>query len=107
MDPVVDIFFEVRGNGVSADHGYVLYGAVARVLEAREDAWFHRLDQVGLHLLRGVYDPRGRLLLGPRTLPATFIPKVLPLAGKRLVVGGARRLEGARTGGHLSPSVGS
>ena len=93
MGPVVDIFFGVRGNGVSADHGYVLYGAVARVLEAHEDAWFHQLDQIGLHLLRGAYDRRGRLLLGPHArfglrLPAALIPKVLTLAGKRLVVGG-------------------
>jgi CRISPR-associated protein Cas6 len=93
MGPVVDIFFGVRGNGVFADHGYALYGAVARVLETPEDAWFHQLEQVGLHLIRGVYGPRGRLLLGPRArfglrLPATLIPKVLALAGKRLVVGG-------------------
>jgi CRISPR-associated protein Cas6 len=67
-------------------------GAVARVLETREDAWLHQLDQVGLHLLRGAYDRRGRLLLGPRArfglrLPAALIPKVLALAGKRLLVG--------------------
>ena len=59
----------------------------------REDAWFHQLDQVGLHLLRGAYDRHGRLLLGPRArfglrLPAALIPKVLALAGKRLIIGG-------------------
>jgi CRISPR-associated protein Cas6 len=93
MGDIIDIFFGVRGSHVSADHGYALYGAVARVLEAREDAWFHQSDQVGLHLLRGPYDRRGRLLLGPRArfglrLPAAVIPKVLALAGKRLAVGG-------------------
>ena len=93
MAPIVDIFFEVRGSRVSADHGYALYGAVARVLEAREDAWLHQSDQVGLHLLRGAYDRRGWLLLGPRArfglrLPAAVIPKVLALAGKRLMLGG-------------------
>jgi hypothetical protein len=46
MGPIVDIFFGVRGSCVSADHGYALYGAVTRVLEAREDAWFHRLDHL-------------------------------------------------------------
>ena len=30
MSPVVDVFFGVRGTSVSADHAYVLYGAVAR-----------------------------------------------------------------------------
>jgi CRISPR-associated protein Cas6 len=93
MGPVVDIFFEVRGSRVAADHGYSLYAAVARVLEAREEGWFHRLDQVGLHLVRGAYDQHARLLLGPRArfglrLPASLIPKVLSLAGKRLVLGG-------------------
>jgi CRISPR-associated protein Cas6 len=92
MTPSVDILFGVRGSRVSADHGYALYGAVARVLETPEDAWFHPTFQVGLHLLRGAYD-RGRLLLGPRArfgfrLPAPLIGKVLVLAGKRLVVGG-------------------
>jgi CRISPR-associated protein Cas6 len=93
MSPVVDVFFGVRGTSVSADHGYALYGAVARVLETRDDAWLHQADQVGLHLLRGAYDPRGLLLLGPRAcfglrLPAALIPKVLALAGKRLVIAG-------------------
>jgi CRISPR-associated protein Cas6 len=93
MGLIVDIFFGVRGSCVSADHGYALYGAAARILEAREDAWFHQLDQVGLHLLRGAYDRRGRLLLGPRArfglrLSAELIPKVLALAGKRLIIGG-------------------
>ena len=93
MDPIIDVFFGVRGSRVSADHGYALYGAVARVLETPEDAWLHQLGEVGLHLVRGAYDRRGRLLLGPRArfglrLPAALIPKVLALAGKRLVVGG-------------------
>jgi CRISPR-associated protein Cas6 len=92
MDPVVDVFFGVRGSRVSTDHGYALYSAVARVLETREDAWLHQLDKVGLHLLRGAYGSHGRLLLGPRArfglrLPAALIPKVLALAGKRLVIG--------------------
>jgi CRISPR-associated protein Cas6 len=92
MDPIIDVFFGVRGSRVSADHGYALYGALARVLETPENSWFHQLDEVGLHLLGGAYDSRGRLLLGPRAcfglrLSATLIPKVLALAGKRLVIG--------------------
>jgi CRISPR-associated protein Cas6 len=102
----VDIFFGVRGSRVSVDHGYALYGAIARVLETpdaiangltNDDAltngagWLHHSDEVSLHLLRGVHDLRGWLLLGSRArfglrLPAALIPKVLPLAGKRLVL---------------------
>jgi CRISPR-associated protein Cas6 len=93
MDVIVDLFFGVRGSRVSADHGYALYGAVARILEMREHGWFHEADQIGLHLLAGAYGAPGRILLGPRArfglrLPAALIPKVLPLAGKRLVIGG-------------------
>jgi hypothetical protein len=47
MSLLLDIFFGVQGKGVSADHGYALYGAVARVLETPEDAWLHQLDEVG------------------------------------------------------------
>jgi hypothetical protein len=38
MTPIVDVFFGVRGSRVSADHGYALYGAVARVLEYKTDS---------------------------------------------------------------------
>jgi CRISPR-associated protein Cas6 len=94
---LIDIFFGVRGSRLSVDHGYALYGAVARVLETpnalANDGWLHHSDEVGLHLLRGAHGSHGRLLLGPRAsfglrLPAALIPKVLPLAGKRLVVAG-------------------
>jgi hypothetical protein len=72
MGPIVDIFFGVRGSRISADHGYVLYGEVARVLETREDAWLHQLNQVGLHLIRGVYGPRQfqRMVRGDKTIQA-------------------------------------
>ena len=94
---LIDIFFGVRGSRVAVDHGYALYGAVARVLETHDaltnDGWLHHSDKVGLHLLRGTHGSHGRLLLGPRAsfglrLPAALIPKVLPLASKRLVVAG-------------------
>jgi CRISPR-associated protein Cas6 len=97
-NPLVDIFFGVRGSRVPVDHGYALYGAVARVLETHDAltngaGWLHQSDQVGLHLLRGAHGSHGRLLLGPRAsfglrLPAALIPKVLALAGKRLVIAG-------------------
>jgi CRISPR-associated protein Cas6 len=96
-DPLIDIFFGVRGSRVAVDHGYALYGAVARVLETPDaltnDGWLHLSDKVGLHLLRGTHGSRGRLLLGPCArfglrLPAVLIPKALPLAGKRLIVAG-------------------
>jgi len=93
MSAIVDVLFGLRGNGVPADHGYSLYGALARILETPENAWFHQLDDIGLHLVRGAYGPHKRLMLGPRSyfglrLSAALIPKVLALAGKRLLIGG-------------------
>jgi CRISPR-associated protein Cas6 len=111
MAPIIEVFFGVRGSRVSVDHGYALYGAVARVLETREDAWLHQLDQLGLHLLRGAYGSHGRLLLGPRTrfglrLSAALIPKVLVLAGKRLVISGDSLQVGVGAGiGVLVPAI--
>jgi CRISPR-associated protein Cas6 len=92
MNPIVDVFFGVRGSHISVDHGYALYGAIARLLETPGDGWLHKLDEVGLHLLRGSYGSHGRLLLGPHArfglrLSAALVPKVLALAGKRLIIG--------------------
>jgi CRISPR-associated protein Cas6 len=110
MTPIVDVFFGVRGSHVSADHGYALYGAVARILETPEDAWLHQLDKVGLHLVRGAYGSNGRLLLGTRAcfglrLSAGLLPKVLALAGKRLIIGGDTLLVGVPQVQALRPAA--
>ena len=109
MGPMVDVFFGVRGKDPLLDHGYALYSAIARTLETSEDGWFHRSDQVGLHLVRGLYSGPRRLAPGRRAcfglrLPASLIPKVLPLAGKSLEVGGDRLRVGVPQVAALRPA---
>ena len=107
--PVIDIFFHVQGQCVPVDHGYALYGAISRILE-KQSAWLHAADNVGLHPLRGRYDGAGKLLLGDRPrfglrLPASVIPAVLPLAGKRLDLNGDTLRVGTTTTAALVPAV--
>jgi len=107
--PVIDIFFHVQGQRVPVDHGYALYGAISRILE-KQSAWLHAADNVGLHPLRGRYDGAGKLLLGDRArfglrLPASVIPAVLPLAGKRLDLKGDTLRVGTTTTAALVPAV--
>ena len=93
MGRIVDIFFVVTGKQVPADHGYALFSAVSRILESPDDQWLHGNANVGLHLIRGVYDGNGKLLLSGNArmglrLPMELLPKTLKLAGKRLELDG-------------------
>jgi CRISPR-associated protein Cas6 len=82
--PKVDLCFPVLGAQIPADHGYLLYSAVSRLLPAA-----HQADGYGIHPVRGQQ-------LGGRTLQLTEhsrlvirtdaeqIARFLPLAGKQL-----------------------
>ena len=82
--PKVDLCFPVLGAQIPADHGYLLYSAVSRLLPAA-----HQADGYGIHPIRGRQ-------LGGRTLQLTEhsrlvirteaeqIARFLPLAGKQL-----------------------
>jgi len=84
--PKVDLCFRVLGAQIPADHGYLLYSAVSRILPAA-----HEADGYGIHPIRGRQ-------LGGRTLQLTEhsrlviraeaeqIAHFLPLAGKQLRV---------------------
>lgn len=89
----LDLHFPLLGREIPLDHGYALYAALSRALEAPDDLWLHGNDDLGVHLIRGRYLGKGRLALaqGSRLtirLPAGLIPKFLPLAGKQLALGG-------------------
>jgi len=109
---VVDLHFHVQRGTVAVDHGYALYGAIIRLLQPSvpgSESWLHNADNVGLHMLRGRYLGNGRLLLGAHArfglrLPAMLIPKALPLAGKRLDLGGESLRIGVATTGALIPT---
>lgn len=106
---VVDLYFNVMGKEIDVDHGYVLYSAVSRIAERSNDRWLHSADDVGLIPLRGRYIGKGKLLLGKRArfglrLPAERIPRVLPLAGKRLEINGDVLLVGTTSTSALLPA---
>lgn len=89
----IDLFFPVHGREIPVDHGYPLFAALSRCLEGPDNPWLHESADIGIHLIRGRYQGQGRLALGPHTrlgvrLPAALIPKLLPLAGKSVQLGG-------------------
>jgi CRISPR-associated protein Cas6 len=96
--PKVDLCFPLLGEHLPADHGYLLYAAVSRLLPAAhppEPQAFQtgpsQADGFGIHPIRGRQ-------LGGRTLQLTEqsrlairteaeqIPRFLPLAGKQLFI---------------------
>lgn len=85
---IVDVSFGLRGTTIPTDHGYLLYGAVTKVLPELHGA----APQYALHPVRGRQLP-DRLLALERHSEVVFrldhalIPWVLPLAGKSLRVG--------------------
>jgi len=87
--PRVDVVFALVGQAVPRDHGYALFGAISRVIGN-----LHGADWLAVHPIRGVPRPDGLLGLHPlrgslglRVVPSE-IPRVLPLAGKTLMVAG-------------------
>jgi CRISPR-associated protein Cas6 len=90
--PKIDLLFPVRGHAIPLDHGYLLYAALSRALESSGDSWLHDREDVGVHLIRGHYQGKGRLALSSASrltvrLPATLVHKFLVLAGQQLTLG--------------------
>jgi CRISPR-associated protein Cas6 len=88
VDAVVDLVFRLRGTVVPADHGYLLYAAIAKEVPA-----IHGDGAIGIHPLQGRLVGGRRLALGRASrlvvrLSAERIPELLPLAGRQLDVGG-------------------
>jgi len=86
--PRVDLVFRLAAKLCPQDHGYPLFGALGRVLGD-----LHGASWLAVHPLAGVPRPDGLLAvdgqrgLRLRVVPAE-IPRVLPLAGKRLDIDG-------------------
>jgi CRISPR-associated protein Cas6 len=84
----VDLWFPVTGRTLPSDHGYAMYGALARAVPK-----LHEADNWALLTLRGKPLGAGIISLSrsPRLglrLPAEQIPMVLPLCGRTLEVQG-------------------
>ncbi len=89
---MIDLSFPLLGSSLPCDHGYELYAALSRLLPALHDGSFScRISPV-----RGMYSGERLLHLDPRysrlrlRLSLDGIPRLLPLAGKPLEVGGHR-----------------
>lgn len=85
----IDLSFCVTGQAIAADHGYLLYSAIARALPA-----VHEPNGIGIHPIRGqiVGDRQMQLCEWSRLVirtDADRIAALLPLAGKSLRVGPA------------------
>lgn len=88
-DPVVDVAFPATGGPLPLDHGYVLFGAIARAIPRA-----HTARNWGVHPVRGRRAGPGELFLDDSSLvkvrmPASDIAGVLPLAGREVEIGGA------------------
>lgn len=87
--PTVIVSFPAQGRQLPADHGYALYAAITRQLPA-----LHGAKWLGIELISGVPWREGVIALPTRgaqlrlRLPANRYGDALPLAGKRLDIGG-------------------
>jgi len=110
-EPYVNISFSLQGRQLPADHGYLLYSAISRVTGYRTASGsdrvgagsaavpparspLHRADWLAIELISGFPSGRGLISLPERgatlrlRIPAGHYRDVLPLAGKRLDIGG-------------------
>lgn len=87
--PAISVHFPVQGRQLPADHGYALYSAITRQLPS-----LHSQQWLGIELLSGVPWREGIIVLPTRgatlrlRIPADHYGHVLPLAGRRLEIGG-------------------
>lgn len=105
ITPRIDIAFRLAGKHVPRDHGYALFGAISRVLGD-----LHGARWLAIHPLRGRPAAEGLLALNPRwtglrlRVEPAEIPRILPLAGKRLELDGHTVVVGVSSVFALEPA---
>jgi CRISPR-associated protein Cas6 len=83
--PFITVSFPVQGKQLPADHGYLLYAAIAKHVPS-----LHSIAWLGIELISGVPWDKGIIALPTRSanlrlrLPADKFGHVLQLAGARL-----------------------
>jgi len=83
------VSFSVAGNQLPADHGYLVYSAISKSVSS-----LHGIDWLAIELISGSPSGRGLIALSERDatlrlrIPVDHYRDVLPLAGKRLDIGG-------------------
>jgi len=97
--PVVDVGFRILGKSIPVDHGYALYGAVARVVEKDGQRVLHEpptesWKRAAILPINGRATGDRKLTLSPSSrllirLDSELIKDILPLAGKTLDLDGS------------------
>jgi CRISPR-associated protein Cas6 len=105
---IIELTFPVLGQSLPADHGYLLYSAISRLLPLLHGNGAG--EHIAISPISGQWTGNGTLALSSRRsrlrirLPAEQIASVLPLAGKALDVGGHRVRLGVPTVRQLVPA---
>lgn len=91
LSQTIQVAFPVVGEGVPLDHGHALFTALSRIPGA--GPWLRDSDAVAIHPIRGRDTGAGWLQLTPDSrltlaIAPDDLPRVLPLAGQALAVGG-------------------
>lgn len=87
--PSINVSFQLSGTQLPADHGYLVYSAISRSTSS-----LHGIDWLAIELISGFPSGRGLIALPERgatlrlRIPANHYRDVLPLAEKRLDIGG-------------------
>ena len=109
--PIVDLAFRITGEAVPADHGYLLYSAVAGYLPAVHDS--NGVDgwgQIGIHPVAGILIGNRKLALRQTSrliirTPSEQIGELMTLAGRTLKLGQHRVQVGTPEVFSLKPSA--
>jgi CRISPR-associated protein Cas6 len=86
--PHLRVAFPIQGTYIPADHGYLLYSAITRLVPA-----LHSVTWLGIELISGIPWEQGLITLPTRSaslhlrLPTDKLAHVLLLAGMRLEIG--------------------
>jgi CRISPR-associated protein Cas6 len=124
--PCISVSFSLAGKQLPADHGYLLYSAISHATQrnssptVREGSSsrtgvppgspLHKADWLAIELISGLPAGRGLISLTERDanlrlrIPADHYREVLPLAGKRLDIGGHQIRLGLPVARPLSPA---
>lgn len=101
--PTIDVFFRIQGKRLPADHGYLLYSAISRLIPT-----IHEDISLGLHPVSGAPCGNRQISLSANSslgvrLDSDRISEIMPLAGKELCVGDERIFVGIPNSKALIP----
>ena len=102
----INVSFSLAGKQLPADHGYFVYSAISRSVSS-----LHGIDWLAIDLISGFPSGRGIITLPERDatlrlrIPSEHYREVLPLAGKRLDIGGHHIRLGLPVARSLGPAT--